>query len=119
MSDPRDGPFAQAAAFAVAGLLQAALLAHLLATEVPARVVPLTHRLAVAAAILCLVAVEVALAVWLNAALEATVGRRPRGPWLDLVKAAGLACLLGLSAAVLAALGVYLVVSGLMGWRAA
>ena len=89
----------QAAAFAVAALLQAALLFHLLLTEVPARVVPLGARLAVAVAILCLVAVEAGLAVAVNAALEATLGRRLRGPWLDMVKAAGMAALLGLSAA--------------------
>lgn len=89
----------QAPAFAVAGLLQAALLFHLLLAEVPASVVPLSQRLAVAAAILCLVAVEVSLAILCNTLLEATVGRRLRGPWLDLAKAAGMASMLGLSAA--------------------
>jgi arylsulfatase A-like enzyme len=39
------------------------------------------------------------LAVWLNAGLEAALGRRLRGPWLDLAKAGGVAALLGLSAA--------------------
>ena len=121
MSGRVDGPFAQAAAFAAAGLLQAALLGHLLLTEVPARVVPLGQRLAVAAAILCLVAVEAALAIWLNAALETAVGRRLRGPWLDLAKASGLAILLGLSAASVVkygATGVHLKRSDLwFGWH--
>ncbi len=111
----------QAPAFAVAGLLQAALLFHLLLTEVPARVVPLGHRLAVAAAILCLVAVEVGLAAALSAGLEASLGRRLRGPWLDLAKAGGLAALLGLSAASVVkyrATGVHLKRSDLwFGWH--
>ncbi len=94
-----DRALAQAPAFAAAGLLQGGLLVYLLLTEVPARVVPLGHRLAVAAAIGCLVALEVALAAWLNAALELAVGRHPRAGWLDPFKAAGLAALLGLSAA--------------------
>ncbi len=44
--------FSQAPALAIAGLLQATLLFHLLLTEVPSRVVPLGQRLAVAATIL-------------------------------------------------------------------
>lgn len=91
--------FDQVPAFALAGLLQAALLLYLLAAEVPPRVVPLGQRLAIAGAILCLVTVEAAVAAWLNAAAEALVGRRLGGPWLDLAKAAGLAALLGLAAA--------------------
>ena len=89
----------QAPAFVVAGALQAALLLHLLLTEVPTQVVPLGQRLAVAAAILCLVALEAGLALLLNTALESTLGHRLRGPWLDLAKAAAMASLLGLSAA--------------------
>ena len=111
----------QAPAFLVAGALQAALLFHLLLTEVPARVVPLGQRLAVAAAILCLVAVEAGLALLANAAGEATFGRRLRGPWLDLCKAAGMAALLGLSAASVVkyrATGVHLKRSDLwFGWH--
>ncbi len=116
-----DALFRQTPALAAAGLLQAALLFHLLLTEVPARVVPLGHRLAVAAAILCLVAVEVGIAAWLNAALEAAGGRRLRGAWLDLAKATGLAALLGLSAASVVkvrATGVHLKWSDLwFGWH--
>ena len=89
----------QAPAFLVAAGLQAALLIHLLLAQVPAKVVPLGHRLAVAAAILCLVALEAGLALLLNAAVESTLGQRLRGPWLDLTKAAAMAALLGLSAA--------------------
>ena len=55
----------QAPAFAVAGLVQAALLLHLLLNQVPARVVPLPARLAVAAAIICLVIAAIAVTfIW-------------------------------------------------------
>jgi lipoteichoic acid synthase len=111
----------QAPAFAVAALLQAALLFHLLLTEVPARVVPLGQRLAVAAAILSLAAVEAGLATVLNAAVEAVARRCRPGLWLDPLKAAGLATLLGLSAASVVkyrATGVHLKRSDLwFGWH--
>ncbi len=90
--------FAQAPALALATAVQAALLFHLLLTEVPARVVPLAPRLAVAAAIVCLVLVELALLVWLDLLLELAAGRLG-GRWLDLAKAATLAALLALSTA--------------------
>ncbi len=116
-----DSLFAQVPAFALAGLLQVFLLLYLLAVEVPSRVVPLGQRLAVAITILCLVAVEAAVAAWLNAAAEALVGRRLGGPWLDLAKAAGLAALLGLAAASVVkyrATGVHLKRSDLwFGWH--